>query len=165
MKELLNRIKLRSEFDNGFLVGGIVGWLLALVGVTIALLWPSTARADAEWGETKTLNGEWTLALWNTKILDIVANTDPYETSMVVCVKKGKDPNAIAPQICDAHEGKSHHFLIPTGFDWMVRLAAMAKENGDKVNMHINTDPASVGMVETAGGLPRCYVSRLSWSD
>ena len=127
------------------------------------LLAASSARADAEWHETLTENGEWTLALRDTKIESITMNTDPYETSVVVCVKKGKDEGAIAPAVCDAHHGDAHHFLIPTGFDAMLKTAFEAKREGDRVNLHINTDPASVGMVETRGGLPRCYISRLGW--
>ena len=165
MKELLNRIKLRSEFDNGLLVGGIVGWLLALVGVTIALLWPSAAQADGEWGETYTINGEWTLAIRGAKVLNITANASPYERQMLLCIDKAKDPQGLAPEQCGAHEGQASHFLFPVGFSEMVKLATEAKKEGDKVNLHVNTAPASVGMVETDGGKPRCYVSRLGWSD
>ena len=157
----------RMSVDEKILMmkSAIAGWVAALIVLMTVLLWPLTARADAEWGETQTVNGEWTLALWNTKVLNITGNTDPYETSILVCVKKGKDPNAIAPQICDAHDGNAHHFLIPEGFDWMVEFATEAKKEGDKVTLHVNTDPASVGMVETAGGQPRCYISRFVWSD
>ena len=136
-----------------------------LLCAAFLLLAASSAHADAEWQETQTENGEWTLALWDTKIESITMNTDPYETSVLICVKKGKDAGAIAPAACDAHHGDAHHFLIPTGFDAMLQAAIEAKENGDKVTLHVNTDPASVGMVETRGGLPRCYVSRLSWRD
>ena len=139
-----------------FYAGLFVSVLFLLGGAAVAF-------ADGEWHETETVNGEWTLAIRGAKVLNITANAFPYERSMLLCVDKAKDPHALMPEQCGAHEGKAHHFLFPEGFDEMVETAANAKREGNKVNLHVNTDPASVGMIETAGGRPRCYVSRLAW--
>ena len=143
----------------------ILFWFAVFVLVVGILLSASVAFADGEWYETETENGEWTLAIRGAKVLDIVANASPYERSMMLCIDKAKDPNGLAPMRCDAHDGRSLHFLFPEGFGRMVDLAEQAKENKDKINLHVNTDPASIGMIETAGGLPRCYVSRIAWLD
>ena len=141
-----------------FYMGLFVAALFLLGGAVVA-------SADGEWHETETENGEWTLAIRGAKVLDIVANAAPYERQMLMCIDKAKDPQGLAPERCDAHEGRAHHFLFPEGFHEMVKLASEAKKEGDKVTLHVNTNPASVGMIETAGGRPRCYVSRLAWLD
>ena len=138
---------------------------VVLVSVACMLLAASMAFADGEWHETETEGGEWTLAIRGAKVLTVSAQAHPYERQMLVCIDKAKDPQGLAPERCDAHEGRAHHFLFPEGFHEMVKLASEAKKEGDKVTLHVNTDPASVGMIETAGGRPRCYVSRLAWLD
>ena len=138
-------------------------WTGIIIGGICLLISASIAFADGEWHETETINGEWTLAIRGAKVLNITANAHPYERSMLLCIDKAKDPHALMPERCGAHDGKAHHFLFPEGFDEMVETASNAKKEGNKVNLHVNTDPASVGMIETAGGRPRCYVSRLAW--
>ena len=139
-----------------FYMGLFVAALFLLGGAMLAF-------ADGEWGETYTEKGEWTLAIRGAKVLNISAHAHPYERQMMLCIDKAKDPQGLMPEQCGAHEGRAHHFLFPEGFHEMVKLATEARKEGDKVTLHVNTDPASVGMIETAGGLPRCYVSRLSW--
>ena len=69
----------RLSIDEKILMmkSAIAGWVAALIVLMAVLLWPLTARADAEWGETQTVNGEWTLALWNTKIERVTAQHGP----------------------------------------------------------------------------------------
>ena len=142
-----------------------IKWFIWMAVMTACIVYANSAQADGEWYETQTIGGEYTLALRGVKVRTVSANSEPYEDSVLLCVDKAKDTYGLAPEICTEHDGKSYHFLIPTGFTTMVRLAMAAMKDNDRVNLHVNTDPASVGMIETAGGRTRCYVSRIAWLD